>query len=234
MCDFSGKLIAWMDGELTDAEVLVIQEHLDSCADCQCRLASYRWASGSFAAYCEAATTSIITAQARLRVPRWAFAAAAVAVAVAPLLFVPRQTTNSPTSARESVAAKQSAARSLAPARPAIESGSVDEVQSSTAPSAERGPRKVAVYPHRGNREYVLAGPIAMRPLASVPIGSEMSPPAEPAIEIAFTSDAIFPEGAVPKGVSFVAEVTLAADGSAEQLRLQPRLVEFQGRTIRP
>jgi hypothetical protein len=67
-----------------------------------------------------------------------------------------------------------------------------------------------------------------------VPVKAEASPSAEPAIEIAFSSDAIFPAGAVPEGMSFVAEVTLAADGTAEKMRLQPRLAEFPGRTVRP
>jgi hypothetical protein len=53
-------------------------------------------------------------------------------------------------------------------------------------------------------------------------------------IEITIPSDAIFPTGAVPDGVSFVAEVTLAADGTAEGLRLQPRFVESERRTVRP
>jgi anti-sigma factor RsiW len=46
--------------------------------------------------------------------------------------------------------------------------------------------------------------------------------PAEPAIQIAIPADAMFAPGAVPQGVSFSADLTIAADGSAQQLRLRP------------
>jgi len=44
---------------------------------------------------------------------------------------------------------------------------------------------------------------------------------AEPAIQIAIPGDAMFPPGAVPEGVNFVANLSLA-DGSVQGLRLQP------------
>jgi hypothetical protein len=47
-------------------------------------------------------------------------------------------------------------------------------------------------------------------------------PSAESAIQIAIPADAMFPPGAVPEGVSFVAELSIAADGSVQNLRLQP------------
>jgi anti-sigma factor RsiW len=46
--------------------------------------------------------------------------------------------------------------------------------------------------------------------------------PAEPAIQIAIPAEAMFAPGAVPQGVSFSAVLTIAADGSAQQLRLRP------------
>ena len=54
--------------------------------------------------------------------------------------------------------------------------------------------------------------------------------PGAPAVEIAIPADAIFPPGAVPAGVSFTADVTMASDGSAEQIRLRPQLTEFEMR----
>jgi anti-sigma factor RsiW len=51
---------------------------------------------------------------------------------------------------------------------------------------------------------------------------------AEPAIEIAIPADSIFPPGAVPDGFTFTADVSFAPDGSAQQMRLRPRLVSFQ------
>jgi anti-sigma factor RsiW len=58
--------------------------------------------------------------------------------------------------------------------------------------------------------------------------------PTEPALEIAIPADAILPPGAAPEGVSFDADVTIAPDGSAQQVRLRPRLTEFERRPTQP
>jgi hypothetical protein len=71
------------------------------------------------------------------------------------------------------------------------------------------------------------AKPVHHTLAARRPMQSAELLPAQPAIEIAIPWDAMFPPGAVPEGVSFVADLTLGADGSAERLRLQPRLVKF-------
>jgi hypothetical protein len=84
-------------------------------------------------------------------------------------------------------------------------------------------------------REHVAAVKLAqLKAIARGPVQSAELLPTEPAIEIAIPSDAMFPPGAVPEGVSFVADVTLGADGSAERLRLQPRLVKFERGATRP
>ena len=44
---------------------------------------------------------------------------------------------------------------------------------------------------------------------------------AGPAIQISIPGDAMFPPGAVPEGISFVAELSVAADGSPERIDLQ-------------
>jgi hypothetical protein len=46
--------------------------------------------------------------------------------------------------------------------------------------------------------------------------------PAELAVAIAIPAEAMFPPGAVPEGVNFIAELSIAADGSAQRLRLRP------------
>jgi hypothetical protein len=46
--------------------------------------------------------------------------------------------------------------------------------------------------------------------------------PAQPTIEIAIPSDALFPPGAVPEGFAFVADLSLAQDGSPAELALRP------------
>jgi hypothetical protein len=44
----------------------------------------------------------------------------------------------------------------------------------------------------------------------------------ETAIHIAIPVEAMFPPGAVPEGITFIADVSMAADGSVQGLRLQP------------
>jgi hypothetical protein len=53
-------------------------------------------------------------------------------------------------------------------------------------------------------------------------------------VYIAIPADALFPPGAFPEGVGFVADVNLRPDGSAQRLRLQPQLVGFQRRGAQP
>lgn len=46
--------------------------------------------------------------------------------------------------------------------------------------------------------------------------------PAEPAIRIAIPAEAVFPPGAVPEGLTFVADVRIEADGSARRILVWP------------
>ena len=55
MCDFSGRLIAWLDGELAADEAVEVGRHLRVCADCRNELRVYERLSGALDAYCEAA-----------------------------------------------------------------------------------------------------------------------------------------------------------------------------------
>ena len=45
---------------------------------------------------------------------------------------------------------------------------------------------------------------------------------AQPGIQIAIPADSMFPPGAVPEGVAYIANVSFAADGSLQGFRLQP------------
>jgi hypothetical protein len=54
----------------------------------------------------------------------------------------------------------------------------------------------------------------------------------EPAIQVAIPAEAMFPPGAVPEGMNFVADVSIGADGRVEQLRLRP--ARFERRTDQP
>ena len=50
----------------------------------------------------------------------------------------------------------------------------------------------------------------------------------------AFPSESMFPPGAVPEGISFTADVSIAADGSAQQIQLRPRMIGFERRPVQP
>lgn len=52
--------------------------------------------------------------------------------------------------------------------------------------------------------------------------------PAPPALEVAIPADSMFPPGAVPEGINFIANVNFAPDGSARQMRLRPRLTAIE------
>jgi hypothetical protein len=58
--------------------------------------------------------------------------------------------------------------------------------------------------------------------------------PAELAIQIAIPAESMFPPGAVPEGITFTADVSIAADGSAQQIRLRPRLIGFERSATQP
>jgi hypothetical protein len=55
--------------------------------------------------------------------------------------------------------------------------------------------------------------------------------PEESMIRIAIPAEEMFPPGAVPEGMNFVADVTIAPDGSAERIRLRPQLAAFERST---
>src|SRR5258708_40106673 len=85
MCNYSGRLIAWLDRELAKDEMANVQRHVQECIECQGQLDAYEEVSNAFDSYCDAAAASKV----RRRVPRWVpvlSAAAAVAAVIAVLL----------------------------------------------------------------------------------------------------------------------------------------------------
>ena len=58
--------------------------------------------------------------------------------------------------------------------------------------------------------------------------------PAQPAVEVAIPADSMFPPGAVPEGINFIAVVNFAPDGSARQMRLRPRLAAIERSASQP
>lgn len=222
MCEFSERLIAWLDGELPEGQAAKMERHLADCAQCRGQVNVYRQASDGFEAYSNACGDAALAARPgrrSLRPARMISAAAAIAAMVAALvLFTGR-------------------------VRHWAVVGTAAEIGSSTAPSqplkmAQQEPaRQLAAVAVSRAVPRVVKSKGAERISHPVPDRRAEAPrpqdnanllPAAPAVEISIPADAIFPPGAVPVGVSFTADVTMASDGSAEQIRLRPQLTEFE------
>jgi Putative zinc-finger len=240
MCDFSGKLIAWMDGELSERDAADVERHVSACGKCRELLPAYKQASGAFEAYCEATFAGGTRRAGVLRQALVSCVAAGVAVAVviAVLLLWPR----------ERVA--------RTPARLAPAAGTMHEAEEGTsgrsveAPAAIRA-RAEAALPavrtgktaEKARRTYASLvspkqSPGSQRQIMPTP---EPSPrqsvdafAAGPPIRIDIPADAMFPPGAFPPGMTFSADLTISADGSAERLGLRPRLAGFERRSNQP
>jgi anti-sigma factor RsiW len=71
--------------------------------------------------------------------------------------------------------------------------------------------------------------PVRVRRSAEPPQDSQTdSAPAESAVQIAIPAEALFPPGAFPQGVAFVADLSIAPDGSPQRLHLEPQLIQFE------
>jgi anti-sigma factor RsiW len=186
MCDFSGRLVAWMDGELPDNEAADVERHVRNCSECQRSVHAYEQVSRALVEYCEAATGK----KTRRKLPRWvpvlASGAAAAAVVVLGFhVFQPAPVKQIPVHSR--------VAR-VADASPAV----VVETAPKAAKKVHRG---------RGIRRQ------------QTPNANWTS--AGPTIQIAIPVEAMFPPGAVPEGITFIADLSMASDGSVQGLRLQ-------------
>jgi hypothetical protein len=211
MCEFSGKLIAWLDCELAAEEASEVERHLVICAECRSGVEAYKRVSSQFDAYCDAAMASTV----RRGTPRWAAvacAAGAVAALVALFLAIPR-TRVEPTAFH--------AQQAKVATSPAIVAG---EVPAFVRPAIRRLRRRQAI------------APLQIQDANATPAQNQSAylPPDGPMIQIAIPADEMFPPGAVPEGMHFVADLTIAADGSAERLRLRARLAGFERRTTLP
>lgn len=82
MCDFNGRLTAWMDGELSESEAAEVKHHLAACGACHGRLKAYERASIAFSAYRDAFSTR----KAHQAMPRWKWALLGAAAAAAIML----------------------------------------------------------------------------------------------------------------------------------------------------
>ena len=181
MCDFSGRLVAWMDRELGDNEAADVARHVRDCSECRRRVDAYAEVSRAFVAYFDAA----IGDGADRRLPRWVpVLLSGAAAAVLLLVFQTANIEQIPVQPR------------VADVAPAV------FVETETAPRPVKNVRRRHVIAHRKppNTYWALA---------------------EPSIQIAIPVEAMFPPGAVPEGITFIADLSVAADGSVQGLRLQ-------------
>lgn len=204
MCERSDKLIAWLDRELPQQEAADLQQHLDACADCRRCLAAYQQLDKTIVEYCDAKLES----PSHHALPFWASAvSAAAAIAVALLFLIHSNPDRRPV--LTVAPATTSAANVSAPRESAQPRAAMLHKEMPT-----RKPRTITPAP----------APDAVRPQPAQPahVQNVSWIPAEPAVQIAIPADAMFAPGAVPQGVSFTADLTIAADGSARELRLRP------------
>lgn len=216
MCDESRKIVAWLDGELAAAEAEAVQRHVQVCAKCRQESQQFRrigdGLAQEFDAYCNAemafkrAACGVPRGDRAIRLPYGLSSAAAIVslgafVAIIVVLFVliPR----APTQLRVKIPAVSAIV-------PRAVSVAAATMQSSAAVSAIPVHARAKKIPPRA-----LTQPKQVQEDASWS-------PGEPAIRIAIPADEVFPPGAVPEGFSFAADISIAADGSAQQLRLRP------------
>jgi hypothetical protein len=90
----------------------------------------------------------------------------------------------------------------------------------------------------KAHRALAAAAPIQLRHSSDRPTREQGAyayvPPYEPVIEISIPAEEMFPPGAVPAGMGFAVDVAIGPDGSADGLRLRPRLAGFERRTLIP
>jgi hypothetical protein len=77
MCEFSSKLIAWLDHELPDAEAAAMDQHVPACRACRAQADAFREVSHAFAV-CARAVPPLAAHSSRL----WLLVPAAIAAAV--------------------------------------------------------------------------------------------------------------------------------------------------------
>jgi hypothetical protein len=195
MCEYSGRLVAWLDRELSMDEASSMERHLVVCSECCGYVDAYKKISVALDAYCEAAST----ARARRVVPLRTLAVAGAAAAALALFWVwPRTRVEKPI---------------VGPSSPAL---SAPAIASKAQGQTEAAPSPIK--------------PIHRRPSvtpAALSARADWSP-VEPAVQIAIPAEALLPPGAVPEGFNFVADLSIAPDGSAQRLRFEPQLIGLE------
>src|SRR5438132_8334591 len=103
MCNYSAKLIAWLDHELPENEASDLEQHIQGCPECRRLAGSYEATSDLFDGYCEA----VLASEQPSKMPAWTPIAVGAAVTAAMLailfVFLPAQVEQIP--ARSPIAA---------------------------------------------------------------------------------------------------------------------------------
>ena len=236
MCE-SRRLIAWLDGELPVDEALALELHLDVCGDCQRELQTYERLSGAVDAYCDAAMEAS-TPRSELPWRPAVLGAGAVAAVLALVLVPPHLRKTQPsasvlramasapptrvaaaTTARAGVVIPGLPQRERPGVRTPAEFAGVQKPENLSSvvteekgnPSAKTPPRFEDILRERNDSTLTAR---------ATPAPNWPSP--EPAIQITIPADAVLPPGAAPEGASFIAEVSIAPDGSAQEVSLRP------------
>lgn len=206
MCDYSTKLVAWLDRELEPEEMAAVQQHLPKCSECRAALAKYERISRALNEYSQVMMNA---AQPGRPNRRWVpvMSAAAAILVVAASVAVIWWSRVPPRHAAPVLAVPSATAIHMAPFE---------------APELPR-PVDAATKPPRAHSTNL---PSARRPVNWLP--------PQPALQVAIPADSMFPPGAVPEGISFIADVNFAPDGSARQMRLRPRLTAIERSASQP
>jgi anti-sigma factor RsiW len=214
MCDFSGRLIAWMDGEVGPDEAAAVEQHIVICGECRNCAVEFERVSGEFKEYCKA----LVRSKEEPKVVRVApiLWAAAAAVVLTLILASPRRHAASP------MQMPGAAAVAGTNSTPAVTAKTINNVPAPFKGGHGAARRQTAAH---ACGEAACCGP------ANVQSQSAYWAAEEPSLQIAIPAEAMFPPGAVPEGVHFVADVSIGADGRVEQLRLRPRPARFERRT---
>lgn len=236
MCEFSANLVAYLDGELVPHAAAEVQQHLAECAQCRNCAAEFQRVSGEFQNYCN----EVLQAREQFALRRWApvlCGAAAAAALLALVMSWPRTRIVQQTPASQTIA-RATAGPSL-PADVANNSLRADTLRTSVQRTGKlHRPRGAKVGASRRDelanvsvRAAQSASKSAASPQPGAPIAEAAAIANGSAIQVAIPADAMFPPGAMPEGVNFVAEVQLGADGNVRQLQLRPGLVSLQRRS---
>jgi len=208
MCNFSEKLIAWLDHELPENEATDVERHVKGCAECRSSVHAYEEAGNLFDAYCEGVMASKANRKHSRWTPVWAGAAVTAAVAASLLIFLyvpikdPTPIERLPLHSAAVVPPPAGIAKTrIAPAN--------RSQQRRASPREHNSARAVGQNPRRN-------------PEQNLEQDGDANWMAGQNIQIAIPGDAVFPPGVVPEGVNFIADLSIATDGSAERLHLRP------------